>query len=55
MKFLRNINFHATLIAHLIFVQTKKSAFHAQLIFAHFKVYAVYNNTCERAATLLKK
>ena len=32
MKFLRNFNFHA----YLIFVQTKKSAFHAQLISAHF-------------------
>ena len=36
MKFLRNFNFHAYFLAHLTFVQTKKSAFHAQLISAHF-------------------
>ena len=36
MKFSCNFNFQPSFFAHLIFVQTKKSAFHAQLIFAHF-------------------
>ena len=33
---LHSWNFHASFFAHLIFMQTKKSTFHAQLIFAHF-------------------